>query len=95
MTQTGLSLGTPQYMSPEQAMGEREVTARSDVYALGAIAYEMLAGEPPFSGPTAQAIVAKVMTEVPRPLAAQRKSISLAGWCLRMTRGPMRSFPIA
>src|SRR4051812_1434119 len=75
MTQTGLSLGTPQYMSPEQAMGERDITARSDVYALGAVTYEMLVGEPPFSGPTAQAIVAKVITDEPRPLMPQRKSI--------------------
>src|SRR5215472_2019009 len=68
MTETGLSLGTPHYMSPEQAMGERELTARSDVYALGAVLYEMLVGEPPFTGATAQAIVAKVVTEAPRPL---------------------------
>ena len=65
MTQTGLSLGTPQYMSPEQAMGDRAIDARSDIYALGAVTYEMLTGEPPFTGPTAQAIVAKVMTESP------------------------------
>ena len=70
MTETGMSLGTPHYMSPEQAMGEREITARSDVYALGAMTYEMLTGEPPFTGPTAQAIVAKVLTEAPRPLIA-------------------------
>ena len=75
MTETGMSLGTPHYMSPEQAMGEREITARSDVYALGAVTYEMLAGEPPFTGPTAQAIVAKVMTEEPRPLHLARKTI--------------------
>jgi hypothetical protein len=75
MTQTGLSLGTPQYMSPEQAMGERNIDARTDIYALGAVTYEMLAGEPPFSGPTAQAIVAKVMTEDPRSLTAQRRSV--------------------
>ncbi|MGK2963358.1 MAG: protein kinase domain-containing protein, partial [Gemmatimonadaceae bacterium] len=75
MTETGMSLGTPHYMSPEQAMGEREITARSDVYALGAITYEMLSGEPPFTGPTAQAIVAKVMTEEPRALHLARKTI--------------------
>src|SRR6185369_123258 len=75
MTQTGLSLGTPQYMSPEQAMGEKSIDARSDLYALGAVTYEMLAGEAPFTGPTVQAIVARVMTEEPRPLHAQRKAI--------------------
>src|SRR5687768_18588956 len=75
MTQTGLSLGTPQYMSPEQAMGERSVDARSDIYALGAVAYEMLAGEPPFTGPSVQAIVARVLSEEPRGLAMQRKSV--------------------
>ena len=75
MTETGMSLGTPHYMSPEQAMGEREITARSDVYALGCITYEMLVGEPPFNGPTAQAIIARVMTEEPRSLTLQRKSI--------------------
>jgi eukaryotic-like serine/threonine-protein kinase len=75
MTETGMSLGTPHYMSPEQAMGEREITARSDVYALGCVLYEMLTGEPPFTGPTAQAIVARVMTEEPRSLTLQRRTI--------------------
>jgi eukaryotic-like serine/threonine-protein kinase len=75
MTETGMSLGTPHYMSPEQAMGERQITARSDVYALGAMTYEMLVGEPPFTGPTAQAIVAKVMTAEPVPPDEARKSV--------------------
>ncbi len=75
MTETGMSLGTPHYMSPEQAMGEREITAKSDVYALGCVLYEMLVGEPPFTGPTVQAIVARVMTEEPRSLTIQRKTI--------------------
>jgi serine/threonine-protein kinase len=75
MTETGMSLGTPFYMSPEQAMGEREITAKSDVYALGCVTYEMLTGEPPFTGPTAQAIIARVMTEEPRGLTIQRKTI--------------------
>jgi eukaryotic-like serine/threonine-protein kinase len=78
MTQTGMSLGTPAYMSPEQAMGEREIGARSDVYALGAMAYEMLAGEPPFTGPNSQAIVAKVLTENPPPLRTRRPLVPVA-----------------
>jgi serine/threonine protein kinase len=78
MTQTGLSLGTPQYMSPEQAMGERAIDARSDIYALGAVTYEMLAGEPPFSGPSTQAVVAKVLTERPTPLRTVRDTISVS-----------------
>ncbi|WP_411279238.1 protein kinase domain-containing protein [Gemmatimonas sp.] len=75
MTQTGLSLGTPQYMAPEQAMGDKQVDARADIYALGAITYEMLAGEPPYTGANAQAIVAKLLTEAPRPLAIVRPSV--------------------
>ena len=75
MTETGMSLGTPHYMSPEQAMGEREITARSDVYALGCVLYEMLTGDPPFTGSTAQAIVARVVTESPRSLTSQRHTI--------------------
>jgi eukaryotic-like serine/threonine-protein kinase len=75
MTETGMSLGTPHYMSPEQAMGEREITARSDVYALGCVLYEMLTGDPPFTGSTAQAIVARVVTETPRPMVPQRQTI--------------------
>ncbi len=75
MTQTGLSLGTPQYMSPEQATGERVIDARSDIYALGAVTYEMLVGEAPFTGPSVQAIVARVVHEEPRSLVGQRKAI--------------------
>src|SRR5512140_1898440 len=75
MTQTGLSLGTPQYMSPEQAMGEKQIDARSDIYALGAVTYEMLVGEPPFAGRSVQAIVARLITEEPREIATQRKAV--------------------
>src|SRR4026209_2265391 len=75
MTETGMSLGTPHYMSPEQAMGERELGPRSDVYALGCVCYEMLCGEPPFTGPTPQGIVAGVMTEAPRSLRLQRQTV--------------------
>jgi serine/threonine-protein kinase len=78
MTQTGLSLGTPQYMSPEQAMGERTIDARSDVYALGAVLYEMLAGDAPFIGSSVQAIVAKVLSEKPTPLHTLRDTVPLA-----------------
>ena len=75
MTETGMSLGTPHYMSPEQAMGEREITPKSDVYALGCVVYEVLLGEPPFTGPTAQAVIAKVMTEKPGPIVSRRDRV--------------------
>ncbi|HEU4800979.1 MAG TPA: protein kinase [Gemmatimonadales bacterium] len=75
LTETGLSLGTPCYMSPEQAMGQRAITAQADVYALGAITYEMLVGEPPFTGPTAQAVAARVLTDQPRPLSTVRRTV--------------------
>ena len=75
LTQTGLSLGTPQYMSPEQATGDRGVDARSDVYSLASVLYEMLAGEPPVTGATAQAMIAKLMTERPTRLKTLRDTV--------------------
>jgi serine/threonine-protein kinase len=75
LTETGLSLGTPHYMSPEQAMGDRELDARSDLYSLGCMVFEMLVGEPPYTGPTAQAIVAKVITEEPRRMTLHRRTV--------------------
>jgi serine/threonine-protein kinase len=75
MTQTGLSLGTPQYMSPEQAMGERAIDARSDIYSLAAVTYEMLTGEPPFTGATVQAVLAKVMSAEPEAVTTTRRNV--------------------
>jgi tRNA A-37 threonylcarbamoyl transferase component Bud32 len=75
MTQTGMSLGTPEYMSPEQALGERTLTARSDVYSLGCVLYEMLTGEPPFTGATVQALIAKMMSERPVPPSKVRDTV--------------------
>ncbi|NIP82283.1 MAG: protein kinase, partial [Gemmatimonadetes bacterium] len=75
MTETGLSLGTPYYMSPEQATADRDLTPRSDVYSLGAVLYEMLAGEPPHTGPTGQAVVARILAEDAQPVTRARKSV--------------------
>jgi eukaryotic-like serine/threonine-protein kinase len=75
ITESGVSLGTPIYMSPEQAAGERALTGRSDIYSLGVVTYEMLSGEPPFKGSSARAVAARVMTEEPRSLTTQRRNV--------------------
>jgi serine/threonine-protein kinase len=75
MTETGLSLGTPGYMSPEQATGDRQLDLRSDVYSLGCVLYEMLAGEPPHTGPTVQAVIAAIVTKDPEPIATRRSTV--------------------
>ena len=75
LTETGLSLGTPSYMSPEQATGDRALDARSDVFSLGAVLYEMLAGEPPHTGATVQAVIAKLLTERPTSLRIVRDTV--------------------
>jgi serine/threonine-protein kinase len=76
MTETGLSLGTPHYMSPEQATADREITGRSDIYSLGSVLYEMLTGEPPHMGTSAQQIIMKIVTEDAQPVTRLRKSVS-------------------
>ena len=78
LTQTGLAIGTPVYMSPEQATGATDIDGRTDIYALGCVLYEMLAGEPPFTGPTVQAILARSLTENPRPLHQTRTALPVA-----------------
>ncbi|HET9066935.1 MAG TPA: protein kinase [Gemmatimonadales bacterium] len=78
LTKTGIAIGTPSYMSPEQASGETNLDGRTDVYALGCVLYEMLAGEPPFTGPTAQAIITRSITEEPRPLTRSRSGLAPA-----------------
>ncbi|HSA57614.1 MAG TPA: protein kinase [Gemmatimonadaceae bacterium] len=75
LTETGLSLGTPQYMSPEQATADRDLDARSDIYALGCVVYEMFVGEPPYTGPTTQSVIAKVLTESPRAVRSGRPTV--------------------
>jgi serine/threonine-protein kinase len=75
LTETGLSLGTPHYMSPEQATGDRELDARSDIYSLGAVVYEMLTGEPPHVGKSVQAIIAKILSDTPAPIGRTRELV--------------------
>jgi len=75
MTETGMSLGTPHYMSPEQATADKEITGRSDIYSLGSVLYEMLTGEPPHMGNSAQQIVMKIVTEDAAPVTRLRKSV--------------------
>ena len=76
ITETGLSLGTPHYMSPEQATGDRDVDPRSDVYALGCVLYEMLAGEPPFSASTAQAVLVRILTSDAPSITSVRRTVA-------------------
>jgi TolB-like protein/tetratricopeptide (TPR) repeat protein/tRNA A-37 threonylcarbamoyl transferase component Bud32 len=98
LTQTGLAVGTPQYMSPQQAAGDRDVDARADVYAVGGVLYEMLAGEPPYSGGTPQAILAQSLTQDPPPLATRRPNLPPAVPTIvsqAMARAPVARFQTA
>jgi serine/threonine-protein kinase len=76
LTHTGITLGTPQYMAPEQAAGGRDVDARTDVYALGAVLHEMLAGESPFAAESQHAVLRRVMNETPTALASRRADVT-------------------
>jgi serine/threonine-protein kinase len=75
LTRTGLSVGTPHYMAPEQSAGDREVDHRADIYSVGALLYEMLVGEPPFTGPNARAVIMRSVTERPRPVSDARDGV--------------------
>lgn len=75
LTESGLALGTPEYMSPEQATGDSHLDARTDIYSLGCVVHEMIAGEPPFTGPTAQAVIARHCHERPPSLHVVRPTV--------------------
>lgn len=85
LTQSGATIGTPQYMSPEQAAGETDLDSRSDVYALGCVLYEMLAGQPPFTGPTIESIIRQHLIVEPAPVSTLRPTAT-AGWVKLLTR---------
>jgi eukaryotic-like serine/threonine-protein kinase len=98
LTATGLAIGTPAYMSPEQASGDRRVDARSDIYSLGCVLYEMLAGEPPYTGPSPQAVIAKHFAGLVPSLRVVRPDVSLeleVAICKALVQVPADRFPTA
>ncbi len=98
LTETGLALGTPYYMSPEQAAGDKELDGRSDIYSLGCVLYELIVGEPPHTGPTAQAVLARIMVDPVRSIRAVRDAVpeSLERTILRaLARAPADRFATA
>jgi len=98
LTATGIAIGTPTYMSPEQAAGEREIDGRSDLYSLGIVGYQMLAGEPPFSANSTPALLVKHLSEQPRPIGERRPDVppELArAVMLLLEKDPANRFPSA
>jgi tRNA A-37 threonylcarbamoyl transferase component Bud32/tetratricopeptide (TPR) repeat protein len=96
LTQTGMAVGTPAYMSPEQAMGEQDLDGRSDQYALGCVTYEMLVGQPPFMGPTAQSVVHQHLAAAPRLVTQLRAAVpagAAAALQRALAKNPADRFP--
>ncbi len=98
LTQTGLFIGTPAYMSPEQATGDPRLDGRSDIYSLGCVVHEMLCGDPPFTGPNTQAIIAQLLTERPPDVRSCREGVSAhvaAAVRTALARDPAQRFAAA
>ena len=98
ITETGLSIGTPHYMSPEQAAAERDLDGRTDIYSLGAMTFEMLAGRPPFEAATLQSVVSKILTEPARPVSRDRPGVPAnvdAAVHVALSKLPADRFPSA
>jgi TolB-like protein/Flp pilus assembly protein TadD len=98
LTETGLSLGTPAYMSPEQVAGDRDIDARSDIYSLACVLYEMLVGQPPFTGPTGRAVLARHVADPVPPIRTVRPGVSLgvaAALTRALAKAPADRFPSA
>ena len=98
LTATGMAIGTPAYMSPEQSMGEREIDGRSDLYSLGVVGYQMLSGELPFNASSTPALLVKQISERPTPVDVQRPDVppDLArAVMMLLEKDPANRFPTA